>query len=115
MSSSAERGLSPLEYHILLAVADRPLHGYAIRDAVEREARGALTPRAGTLYRVIARLLTAGLVAETEVPDDDGPHPGRERRYYELSMEGRHVLASEARRLEVVSALARRRLGVSGS
>lgn len=114
MTSSAEGGLSPLEYHVLLAVAEGPLHGYAIRDAVEREARGALAPRAGTLYRVIARLLADGLVAETEVADDDGPHPGRDRRYYELSREGRRALAAEARRLEVVSALARKRLGVTG-
>jgi DNA-binding PadR family transcriptional regulator len=115
MSFNPEGGLSRLEYHVLLAMADAPAHGYAIRDAVEREARGALAPRAGTLYRVIARLLAAGLVAETEAADEGGPHPGRARRYYELSELGRRVLAEEARRLKAVAALAEDRLGVSPS
>jgi DNA-binding PadR family transcriptional regulator len=113
MSSRTESGLSALEYHVLLAVADGPVHGYAVRDAVEREAQGALTPRAGTLYRVIARLMAAGFVAETEDAGNDGPHPGRARRYYELSGEGRRVLADETRRLKAVAALADERLGVS--
>ena len=108
--------LSALEYHVLLAVADGPRHGYAIRDAVERDAEGALNPRAGSLYRVIARLQQAGLVAECDPPaSDDGPHPGRDRRYYELAPEGRRVLVAETRRLKAVTALADRRLGARGS
>lgn len=115
MPSSTESGLSPIEYHVLLAVAEEARHGYAIRDAVEEQAQGALVPRAGTLYRVIARLMEAGLVSETDVPDDDGPHPGRDRRYYRLSDEGRTVLAEETRRLKAVATLAEERLGVSRS
>jgi DNA-binding PadR family transcriptional regulator len=52
-------------------------------------------------------------VAETEDAGNDGPHPGRARRYYELSGEGRRVLADETRRLKAVAALADERLGVS--
>jgi DNA-binding PadR family transcriptional regulator len=105
-------GLSPLEYHVLLAVAVGPLHGYAIRDAVEDDSRGAMRPRAGSLYRVIARLMTAGFVAETDEPADAGPHPGRPRRYYALSADGRAALADETRRLKVAASLAEDRLGV---
>ena len=116
MTSNAESGPSTLEYHVLLAIADGPLHGYAIRDAVEHEARGALSPRAGTLYRVIARLMADGLVAETESPaGDEAPHPGRARRYYELTGTGRQALVAETRRLEAVAALAAQRLGVRPS
>ncbi len=113
MAASPASGLSNLEYHVLLAVADGPLHGYAIRDAVETESRGALAPRAGSLYRVIARLVAADLVQETDAVDSDEAHPGRERRYYALTSEGREALTREARRLEGAAALALQRLGES--
>jgi DNA-binding PadR family transcriptional regulator len=113
MAQNSESGLSTLDYHVLLALAKGPTHGYAIRDAVEAESEGTLTPRAGTLYRVIARLMTAGLTAETEVAEEDGPHPGRPRRYYELSAEGRSALSDEARRLRAAAALADDRLSAS--
>ena len=111
MGQDLEGGLSNLEYHVLLAMADTPLHGYAIRDAVEDESGGVISPRAGSLYRVIARLVTAGLVEETNPSEPPDPHPGKARRYYALTQDGRGVLADEARRLEDAAALALRRLG----
>ncbi len=62
--------MSTLEYHVLLALAGGPLHGYAVKQRVEDESAGSLTPQPGSLYRVIARLMTSGLVAET---DPKGP------------------------------------------
>lgn len=103
-------GLSRLEYHVLLAMAEGPRYGYAVRDAVEEESGGTLTPRAGTLYRVIARLITSGLVSEIEAPPEPEPHPGRPRRYYALTEEGRARLLEEAHRMRDAAALARRRL-----
>src|SRR3954470_22302218 len=41
--------MSALEYHVLLALASGPLHGYAVKDAVVAESSGALVPRAGSL------------------------------------------------------------------
>lgn len=105
--------MSTLEYHVLLALATRPLYGYAIKDAVAAESSGILTPRPGTLYRVLARMMTAGLVAETEVAEDASPHPGLARKYYALTGAGRRALAAEARRLKMVSALAEKRLGTA--
>jgi DNA-binding PadR family transcriptional regulator len=102
--------MSNLEYHVLLAMASRPLHGYGIRRAVEAESGGSVRPGAGTLYRVLARLLSRGLLEETEAPDA-GPHPGLDRRYYRLTAQGRRELAAETRRLRSVAALAARRLG----
>lgn len=110
MAPSSENGLSTLDYHVLLAITEGPMHGYAIRDAVENESEGTLTPRAGTLYRVIARLMGSGFVEEADAPEEEGPHPGRARRYYALTGEGRAVLSEEARRLEGAAALARERL-----
>ena len=60
--------MSPLDYHVLLALSGRALYGYAIKEAVAADSEGAQTPRAGTLYRVIARRITLGWVKETR-PD----------------------------------------------
>ena len=106
--------MSLLEYHVLLALASAPLHGYAIKDVVAAESDGTLTPRAGSLYRVIARLMTIGYVRDTE-PASSPPHPGLARKYYALTAPGRAALAAEARRLKQSAALAEKRLGVARS
>ena len=112
--SGAEEGLSRLEYHVLLAMVPGPLYGYALKEAVEEESHGALSPRAGTLYRVIARLIEQGSVEETEAPPDTPPHPGRARRYYALTEAGRGRLTEETARLRAAAAMAEERLGVEG-
>ncbi|NKB88461.1 MAG: PadR family transcriptional regulator [Acidobacteria bacterium] len=113
MSQRDADGISNLEYHVLLAMAEGPRYGYAIKTAVEGESSGALQPRAGSLYRVLARLISAGWVTETEAPEPDEPHPGRARKYYGLTEPGREALANEARRLRDVAALAEDRLGIA--
>lgn len=102
--------MSSLEYHVLLALAGGPLHGYAVKQRVEAESGGSLTPQAGSLYRVIARLMTSGLVAETGPAGPEAPHPGLARRYYALTAAGRRALAAEAQRLKGAAALAEKRL-----
>jgi DNA-binding PadR family transcriptional regulator len=102
--------MSILEYHVLLALAGGPLHGYAVKQRVEHESDGGLTPRPGSLYRVIARLMSSGLVAETEPRGPVPAHPGLSRRYYTLTTGGRRVLAAEAGRLKGAAALAEKRL-----
>ena len=106
--------MNTLDYHVLLALAAGPRYGYAIKDAVLAESNGALQPRAGTLYRVIARLITGGLVTEAEPPATDPPHPGLARKYYALTPSGRAALAAEARRLRLAAAMAEDRLGSAG-
>jgi DNA-binding PadR family transcriptional regulator len=105
--------MSILEYHVLLALAGGALHGYAITEAVAEESTGTLTPRAGSLYRVLARLLAAGLVKETEPRGALPAHPGLERRYYGLTAAGRRELAAEADRLKRTAAVAAKRLGIA--
>ena len=111
MSQTDGTGMSTLEYHVLLALAGGPLHGYAIKDAVTDESAGTLTPRAGSMYRVIARLMTSGLVVEAQ--GDRDPHPGLARKYYALTARGRAALAAEARRQKNAAAVAERRLGIA--
>ncbi len=102
--------MSNLEYHVLLALVSGPLHGYAVKQRVEDESGGSLTPLPGSLYRVIARLMISGLVAETEPKRPVPPHPGLTRRYYALTTTGRGALAAEARRLKGAAVLAEKRL-----
>ena len=85
-------------FHILLAVAEEPRHGYAIIQDVEARTGGALRLAAGTLYRSIQRMQEDGLIEETRerpAPDDDDER----RRYYRITRLGGAVARAEASRL----------------
>ncbi len=105
-------GISTLEYHVLLSLAEGSLYGYAIKSAVEEESAGTLAPRAGSLYRVLARLMVWAFVEEVTPAEEDSPHPGLARKYYGLTGEGRRALSAEAHRLRGAAALAEERLGL---
>lgn len=90
--------ITPLAFDILLALADEDRHGYAILLDIADRSAGRTRPHAGTLYRAIARLVEAGLVADQdERPDPEGDE---RRRYYRLTAAGRRVAGEEAVRLE---------------
>lgn len=105
--------MPPLEFYVLLALSSGTLHGYAIKDAITNESGGSIRPRAGSLYRVLARLVTSGLIAETDARSAREAHPGLTRRYYALTARGRAALSAEARRLRGAAILAEKRLGVA--
>jgi len=104
--------ISPLDYHVLLALASGPLHGYAIAERVAAESSNTLQPRAGSLYRVLARLVTLGLLAESEA-EPQVTHPGLPRRYFTLTAGGRRALSDETHRLKRTAAVAEKRLGLA--
>jgi DNA-binding PadR family transcriptional regulator len=104
--------MSLLEFHVLLALADGALHGWAVAERVTADSGGTQRPRAGSLYRVIARLMAAGWVAESR-GGGDTPHPGLPRRYYTLTAAGRKALGEESMRLRQAAAVALKRLGTS--
>jgi DNA-binding PadR family transcriptional regulator len=96
--------LKPADFHILLALLDQDLHGYAIMQRVAEESGGQVALELGSLYRLIARLNDAGLITPARVRRaDDDPR----RRYYRITPLGRDVAAREARRLAGVVRLAR--------
>jgi DNA-binding PadR family transcriptional regulator len=97
-------------FHILVVLAGRPLHGYAIRHEVEERTAGALRLWPATLYGALADLTGQGLIGETDAPPDE-PADARGRRWYALTPAGRRALAAEAARLEALARLARARLG----
>jgi DNA-binding PadR family transcriptional regulator len=102
--------LTPLEYHILLVLAEGNLYGYAIRKAVILESRGRVSPGIGVLYRALTRLRNADLVVRSCAPGVSArPHPGRRRKYYALTPAGWDLLRAESARLEDVLVLAEKR------
>ena len=109
-STTAHTALSATDFHVLLVLAERDLYGYAVLQAVEAESRGSVSPDIGSLYRVLARLVSGGLVSEVE-PPGDAPETsrGRPRRYYGLTDAGRDVARSEVSRLAHVLELAGQR------
>jgi DNA-binding PadR family transcriptional regulator len=96
--------LRPVEFHILLSLAEGERHGYGImQDARER---GEAAPDIGTLYRALARMVDQGLIeAGGRLPASD---TGDERRnYYRITAVGMKVAKAEARRLEALTRAAR--------
>jgi DNA-binding PadR family transcriptional regulator len=100
--------LPPVTFHILVALAEDDLHGYAIMREVAERTGGALKLGAGTLYRSIQRMLDQGLILE--VTTRPAPELDDERRrYYRLTPFGRQVAMAEAGRLARMLKLARAR------
>ena len=86
-------------FHILVSLADRDRHGYAVMQDVRDRTDGALRLSPSSLYAAIRRLLEQGLIEElAERPDP--AHDDERRRYYRLTRLGRAVATAEARRLE---------------
>lgn len=91
--------LKPAALHVLLAVADRPQHGYAIMVEVMERTAGQVRLWPATLYTKLRQLLDAGLLREVASDKaDDDPR----RRYYELTRLGNAVLDAEADRLQAL-------------
>jgi DNA-binding PadR family transcriptional regulator len=93
------RPLSPAILHILLALSDGRRHGYAIKQEAEARSDGAVRLGPGTLYETIQRLLDARLIREASSAPDPANGQEAQRRYYELSPQGRRVLQEEVARL----------------
>jgi DNA-binding PadR family transcriptional regulator len=92
--------LKPVDFHILLVLTERDLHGYGIVKEIEARTEGRVRLEPGNLYRYIRRLVEEGLVAPTDrkATGDDTER----RRYYGVTLHGREVLAAEATRMRAL-------------
>ena len=98
--------VTPAMLHVLIALADRERHGYAILKEIKRRTDGGVELSAGTLYGIIRRLYGAGMIEESdERPDPD--LDDERRRYYRLTGFGRQVVTAEAERMEGVLRMVR--------
>ena len=80
---------------ILAALAEQPLHGYGVIQAVVSLSDGDVKLRPGTLYGALDRLAEQGLV---EVDREEAVE-GRLRRYYRLTDSGAGALSAEIERV----------------
>ncbi|WP_309135155.1 PadR family transcriptional regulator [Cellulomonas sp.] len=75
---------------VLRVLADGPTYGYDIAQRLDAAGLGEV--KGGTLYPLLGRLHTAGLVREEWRPGEGGPG----RKYYELTDDGRARLGRDA-------------------
>jgi DNA-binding PadR family transcriptional regulator len=101
-----EKAMQEPAFLVLTALADGPMHGYALVQDVTRVSEGRVKLHTGTLYALLDRLREAGLV---EV-DHEEIVESRLRRYYALTTAGAERLAVEAERMRRNAAAATVRL-----
>lgn len=97
--------LTPLSYHILLALADEERHGYGILKEIEERAGSGASPSTGALYLALQRLEEEGAIALSS--SRPGPDDDQRRKYYRLTDLGRALATDESRRLEALVHAAR--------
>ncbi len=78
---------NPLELQLLAVLDDGPCHGYLLREKLRRRSGGAFDPLPGTLYPMLRRLESGGLIAS-----DWQAGPRRPRRVYQLTPIGAREL-----------------------
>jgi len=93
--------LTPAVFAILLSLSGGDRHGYAMMKDARRPECGGIAMGPGTLYGTLERLMRDGLVAETDVSDNE------RRRYYRLTNTGRAALDAELERMDSVVTAAR--------
>jgi DNA-binding PadR family transcriptional regulator len=94
------RPLKPVELELLLALVGGERHGYALTQQIAEQTDGLVRLEPGNLYRVIKRLLGAGLIRETDRPNADAAD--ERRRYYRLTATGARLLDAELARMRAV-------------
>ena len=105
MRAKGDAPLTPAVLHILLALSTEERHGYGIMKQVERESGGKVKMGPGTLYGSLGRMMTAGLIRESDKRVD--PSMDDERRiYYTLTGLGQKALSAELDRYREVVAVA---------
>lgn len=98
--------LKPQWFHILLSIADGPMHGTAIMEEVLDRTEGDIRLWPGTLYGCLKDLTGSGLAEEVDAPLD-APTEGGKRRFYLITQAGRLALHREVERLATYVSIAR--------
>jgi DNA-binding PadR family transcriptional regulator len=83
---SAPKGL--LRYYILHKIAQKPIHGYEIIQDIDSKTDGAWRPGAGSLYPILKKLVSEGLIKAEPEPTEEAT-----RRVYHITPKGVESLA----------------------
>lgn len=90
---------------ILMSLAERPRHGYALMKDIETLSGGRVRMRTGTLYGALRRLLEDQWIERFEQEDTS-----REKQAYRLTAEGLRQLETEVDRMKQLTRVAGARL-----
>lgn len=88
--------LRPLEFSILVALAEDDRYGYDIVKRIAERSGGSVRLAPGNLYQVLDRMIEGGLI-EAKRRRDRGDE---RRRYYGITALGRRAARAEAARLD---------------
>ena len=91
MSPRADILQGTLDMLVMRAVADEPLHGYALVHRLHLMSGGRLQIPQGSLYPALHRLEYQGLLKASWAATDTG----REAKFYRLTAKGRKKLQDE--------------------
>jgi DNA-binding PadR family transcriptional regulator len=100
--------LTEQTFYILLSLHAGPRHGYAILKDIEQLSQGRLLISVSTLYTALKRMLEQKLIERLESDRED--QGGRPRKRYQLTPDGRRILATETQRLKDLVQAANQRL-----
>jgi DNA-binding PadR family transcriptional regulator len=100
--------MPPHWFQILLALADRDLHGLGVMHDVLERTGGRMRLWPGMLYRNLDALVEEGLVTEIDRPSGAEPGGGQPR-YFRMTAAGRRACAAEAQRLAAFVDVARQK------
>jgi DNA-binding PadR family transcriptional regulator len=100
--------LTPLAFHILLVLAQRPMYGYGIYQQCLIDTKETISFDRGSIYRTLRRLEESYFIESSEpMRGADNYH---QRTYYMLTHVGEQALDWEADRYAEGAALAKYRL-----
>jgi len=102
---SSSRPLTEPVLLILLSLADKPRHGYALMKDIETLSAGRVRMTTGTLYGALRRLLEDAWIERFEQEDTS-----REKQAYRLTSVGRRQMAGELDRMKQLTRAAAARL-----
>jgi DNA-binding PadR family transcriptional regulator len=106
MRQVEERPVSEAVLLILISLADRPRHGYALLQDVAELSGGRVRLSTGTLYGALRRLLEDRWIERFAQEDT-----ARDKQAYRLAPIGRRRLRAELERMKQVTRAAAARLG----
>ena len=95
MRHVVERPISEPVFLILVSLADKPRHGYALMKEIETLSEGRVRLSTGTLYGAIRRLLKDGWIERFAQKDTS-----RDKQAYRLTAAGRGQLKAEVARMK---------------
>ena len=97
----AEDGLAGPAQHIMLALGNDALHGYAIMQSLADRSNGQIRLLPGTLYSTLKKLLAEGHVEECSAPKGAESDDTR-RRYYRVTKAGKAAMKAQTERLALL-------------